>query len=96
MPLILAMVIPLQPITKKNHQEIVRNKRTGQPMIIQNQRYLQYERDFISYIKTINFIGIAYLKKLFTRSRLPFLLRSSVSGILPISVNTAFPSVPFM
>lgn len=38
-------LIPLNPKTKKNNQRIIKNPRTGAPMIIQNDRYKQYERD---------------------------------------------------
>lgn len=38
-------LIPLNPKTKKNNQRIIRNSRTGALMIIQNDRYKQYERD---------------------------------------------------
>lgn len=34
-----------RPITKKNHQEIRRNRRTGKPYVGQSERYLQYESD---------------------------------------------------
>lgn len=38
-------LIPLNPKTKKNNQRIIRNPRTGAPMIIQNERYKQFEKD---------------------------------------------------
>lgn len=38
-------LIPLNPRTKKNNQRIIKNPRTGALMIIQNDRYKQYERD---------------------------------------------------
>ena len=37
--------IPLPPITKKNHQQIRRNFKTGKPFISQSEQYRQYERD---------------------------------------------------
>lgn len=37
--------IPLNPRTKKNNQKIIRNKKTGAPIIVQNDRYKQYEKD---------------------------------------------------
>ena len=36
-------VIPIHPITKKNSQKIIVNSRTRRPMIIQNERYTEYE-----------------------------------------------------
>ena len=38
-------LIPLNPKTKKNNQKIIRNNRTGALMIIQNDRYKQFEKD---------------------------------------------------
>ena len=42
---IYSSLIPLNPKTKKNNQKIIKNSRTGAPMIIQNDRYKQFERD---------------------------------------------------
>ena len=36
--------IPLPPVTKKNSQQIIINKATGRPMIIQSKRYREYEK----------------------------------------------------
>lgn len=47
----ITMTIPLNPVTKKNGQRIVMNRRTGRPMVIQSQRYLQYEKDCGYFIK---------------------------------------------
>lgn len=38
-------MIPLNPKTKKNHQQIIRNPRTKSPMIVQNEEYKRYERE---------------------------------------------------
>lgn len=38
-------LIPLNPKTKKNNQRIIKNPRTGALMIIQNDRYKQFEKD---------------------------------------------------
>lgn len=37
--------IPLSPVTKKNSQQIIINKTTGRPMIIQSKRYREYEKE---------------------------------------------------
>lgn len=37
--------IPLNPRAKKNHQKIIRNRRTNAPMIVQSDIYKQYEKD---------------------------------------------------
>lgn len=46
-------IIPLNPRTKKNSQKIIKNKRTGSLMVVQNDRYLQYERDAGWFLKKI-------------------------------------------
>ena len=42
--------IPLTPITKKNHQQIVYPKGTGRPIVIPSKQYKQYEKDAALYI----------------------------------------------
>lgn len=47
--------IPLAPITKKNHQQIVNVH--GRPIIIQSKRYLSFEKDcglFVGKFKNLN------------------------------------------
>lgn len=39
------IMIPGNPITKKNHQQIFKNRRTGKPFITQSEVYKRYERD---------------------------------------------------
>ena len=46
-------LIPLNPRTKKNNQKIIKNKRTGSLMVVQNDRSLQYERDAGWFLKKI-------------------------------------------
>ncbi len=46
-------VIPLNPKTKKNHQKIIRNRKTNALMIIQNDAYRVYERDAGLFLKRI-------------------------------------------
>lgn len=46
-------LIPLNPRTKKNNQKIIKNKRTGSLMVVQNDRYLQYERDAGWFLKKL-------------------------------------------
>lgn len=38
------MTIPLPPVTKKNHQEIRRNAKTGKPFVAQSKQYQEYEQ----------------------------------------------------
>lgn len=37
--------IGIAPVTKKNSQQIIYNRRTGRPMVIPSKKYLQYEKD---------------------------------------------------
>lgn len=46
------ITIPLPPITKKNHQEIRRNRKTGKTFIAQSRQYEQYEKDAMWFIHT--------------------------------------------
>lgn len=39
------ITIPLPPITKKNSQRIVQNRRTGRTIIIPSPQYQKYEKD---------------------------------------------------
>ena len=41
----LKFTIPLPPVTKKNHQQIIVNKKTGRPMVIPSRQYKQYEKE---------------------------------------------------
>lgn len=43
--------IPINPVTKKNNQQILTNSKTGKPFIAQSQRYRQYEKDAGYFIK---------------------------------------------
>lgn len=60
--------IQVRPYTKKNHQEIITNPKTGRPMILPSKEYRQYEKDarwFLPRIPTIeepvNIKAIFYL-----------------------------------
>ena len=46
-------LIPLNPRTKKNNQNIVKNPKTKALMIVQNDRYKAYERDAGWFLKKI-------------------------------------------
>lgn len=51
---ILEFTIPLKPITKKNSQKIIINKRTNRPMIIPSEQYRQYVKDCKYFIKRLD------------------------------------------
>lgn len=42
------LTIPLAPITKKNHQQIVMVR--GRPMVIPSKQYRQYEKDALNFL----------------------------------------------
>lgn len=47
----LNITIPLNPIPKKNSTKIITNKATGRPMVIQSDRYRQYEKDSAIFLR---------------------------------------------
>ena len=47
----ISMTIPLVPITKKNSQRIVINRKTGRPFIVPSDKYKEYERDAGYFLK---------------------------------------------
>lgn len=48
---LLKFTIPLPPITKKNSQRIIINRKTNKPMIIPSKQYKQYSKDCGYFIK---------------------------------------------
>lgn len=42
--------VPLPPITKKNHQRILKNFRTGKPFVAQSKQYKNYEAQALWFI----------------------------------------------
>lgn len=64
------IVIPVAPITKKNHQQIIRVK--GKPVVIPSKQYRQYESDCAPFLKEqhINYpVNIKALYYMPTRRR---------------------------
>ena len=53
MAILYQAVIPLNPKTKKNSQQIITNRKTGRAMIIQSSEYKQYEHDAGFFLKKI-------------------------------------------
>ena len=51
--------IGIAPITKKNHGQIIRNPRTGKPMMIPSKQYIQYEKDAHWFMPKIDTIDVA-------------------------------------
>ena len=43
--------ICVAPVTKKNHQQIVYNRKTGSPFVMPSKEYKQYERDCGPWLK---------------------------------------------
>lgn len=54
-------IVPLPPITKKNHQVIAYNRRTGKRFITQSQQYNDYESKAMWFLKPIPKKPIDYL-----------------------------------
>lgn len=46
-------MIPLNPRTKKNAQQIMINRKTGKPFVSQNEKYREYERDSGWFLKKL-------------------------------------------
>lgn len=40
----ITFTIPISPVTKKNSQQIIINRRTGRPMVIASKKYREYEK----------------------------------------------------
>ena len=49
-------IVKLSPITKKNHQMILRNSRTGKPFVSPSKQYKQYEKDAMRFIPKNEYI----------------------------------------
>lgn len=52
----LEFTIGIAPITKKNHQVIVKNKSTGRPFVMPSKQYREYEKAAGLYIPKVNTI----------------------------------------
>ncbi len=50
----LRIVINLVPVTKKNHQEIMRNKKTGKLFVTPSRQFKQYQRECGKYMPKEN------------------------------------------
>lgn len=76
--------IPVAPITKKNHQQIIRVK--GKPMVIPSKQYRQYEKDCAPFLraagidKPVNVKAVYYMP---TRRRVDLVnLHESLCDVL--------------
>lgn len=49
-----SFTIKLIPVTKKNHQQIIKNPRTGSLMVIPSKQYKQYEKDAAWFIPKLD------------------------------------------
>lgn len=48
------IVLPIQPITKKNSQRIWVNPKTNRPMVLPSKAYQNYEKEAGKYLKTLD------------------------------------------
>ena len=53
MAILYEAVIPLNPRTKKNSQQIVINKKTGRPFVMQSSKYKEYEKNCGYFLKKL-------------------------------------------
>lgn len=53
MAILYEAVIPLNPRTKKNSQQIVINKKTGRPFVMQSSKYKEYEKNAGWFLKKL-------------------------------------------
>lgn len=51
MDLVFEAVIPLTPISKKNHQRIFKNAKNGKPFIVPSKEYKGYEKECAPYLQ---------------------------------------------
>lgn len=64
----LTMTIPVAPVTKKNHPQIIH--KTGRPILLPSKQYQQYEKDCAEYLEgkglmidyPINIKAVYYMK----------------------------------
>lgn len=55
--IVIKFTVKTAPITKKNHQDILRNPKTGKPFVSPSAQYRQYERDAMWFIPRGIFIN---------------------------------------
>jgi len=65
--LIYQVTIPLEPKTKKNHQQILKNKNTGKRFIAQGPAYQQYEKQALWFLRPLGIDYPIHIKCLFYR-----------------------------
>lgn len=58
-------IIPINPITKKNHSEIMRNSRTGKPFLVPSKQYRSYEKQAGWFLKPLGIAKAVNIKCLF-------------------------------
>lgn len=49
------IILGLAPITKKTHQQIIRNRKTGKQMIVPSKQYKEYEKACAEFIPQMPF-----------------------------------------
>lgn len=59
------ITIPLPPITKKNSQRILANRKTGRPFIAPSKQFEQYQKDAAYFIKPLGIDFPVNIKCLF-------------------------------
>lgn len=82
--------IPVAPVTKKNHQQIV--KANGRLLVVPSKQYRQYEADCGMFLKALGINGRVNIKALYympTRRRVALTEQSAIHSreSIPLSVG---------
>ena len=65
MSLLYEAIIPIDPKTKKNHQQIMRNKKTGKPFVMPSKEYKEYIRQAHYFLRPLQIDFPVNIKCLF-------------------------------
>ena len=65
MTLLYEAIIPIDPKTKKNHQQIMRNKKTGKPFVMPSKEYKEYIRQAHYFLRPLQIDFPVNIKCLF-------------------------------
>ena len=92
-----------RPVTKKNGQMIIKNKKTGRPIIVQKKGYRDYERDCLKQITGKHKLNISYPVNVKAIYYMPDRRRVDLTNLLevtwkgprfPLAETPPIPSLP--
>lgn len=81
------LTLPGRPITKKNHQRIMINRKTGKPFIDQSEKYKQYEEECVW--RLLSYRAPRYSGRLHMRARYWMPNRQSWPDLFGLLQSTA-------